>query len=138
MKLKLERRIMSSLSTIGDLFIDGDFFCHTLEDTDRKLEVNGCSAKIYGKTAIPRGVYIVTIDFSGHYGKDMPHIMNVLCFVGVRIHIGNKPEDTEGCVLLGMYVGTDFISHSADAFNIFFGKLKAAIANGETVTLEIL
>ena len=140
MKLKLERKILSSLSSIGDLYIDGDFFCHTLEDADRRLETNGCSAKVYGQTCIPRGTYKVIIDFSQHFGKDMPHVLDVDCFEGIRIHVGNAPDDTFGCILLGQYVPCvkDFVSLSKDTFKNFTTRLHAAIDYAEGVTLEII
>jgi hypothetical protein len=137
MELKLERHTFTDRSTLGDLSIDGEFECHTLEDTDRKIEDNGCSAKVYGETCIPRGNYTIDITYSPHFGKAMPLIENVPCFEGIRIHIGNRPEDTEGCVLLGTKEDDDFIEHSRDAFNAFLTKLQDGLKEGE-VTIEIV
>ena len=39
MKLVLNRKFKSTSYTIGDLFIDGKFFCNTIEDTVRELPV---------------------------------------------------------------------------------------------------
>jgi hypothetical protein len=37
MKLKLVRELFTPTETMGSLFIDGKFFCYTLEDKDRGL-----------------------------------------------------------------------------------------------------
>lgn len=87
MVLQLIRENMSGLATEGKLFIDGVFECHTLEDTDRHLENGG--KKIYGQTAIPRGIYDMDITYSNRFKKEMPIILNVPFFEGIRIHSGN-------------------------------------------------
>jgi hypothetical protein len=137
MKLKLMRSIFDENSTIGDLSIDDVYFCHTLEDKDRRLEDVGCSTKVPKETCIPRGTYEVTYDWSPHFNRKMPHINNVPCFDGIRIHVGNRPEDTEGCVLLGYVEGEDFISHSEDAWNDFLAKLLDGLNVGK-VFIEIV
>ena len=137
MKLKIIREKFTEKSTIGRLFIDDAETCFTLEDTDQKLEIHGCSSKIYGETCIPRGTYRVIIDHSQHFGCDMPHVIGIPCFEGIRIHVGNRPIDTEGCVLLGLGKGNDFISHSRAAFDVFFIDLQSGLAQGE-VWLEVV
>jgi hypothetical protein len=78
------------------MYIDGEYLCDTLED-----EVRPEGIKIYGKTAIPYGVYQVTMSYSPKFERSMPLILNVPNFEGVRIHSGNSVTDTEGCVLVG-------------------------------------
>ena len=56
MKLKLERLYLKPDYTIGKLYIDGKYFCDTLEDQVRDLAKE---RKIPGRTAIPAGVYEV-------------------------------------------------------------------------------
>ncbi len=135
MKLKLTRDVFTAKSTLGTLTIDDAFECYTLEDVDRKLEDGG--EKIYGETAIPRGTYDVIIDFSPKYQKPMPHILNVPQYEGVRIHPGNFPKDTEGCILLGLSRGIDRVNSSVLAFQRLLAKLDAAYDSGETVMLEV-
>lgn len=106
MELKVIREYKDNLRTIGSLYIDGVKFCDTLEDVDRKLKQQDTVAsiqatKVYGKTAIPTGIYDVIIDYSNRFKKNMPHIVNVPGFEGIRIHSGNTEEDTDGCILLG-------------------------------------
>ena len=121
MKLRLERFEFGDTFTIGKFYIDGVFHCFSLEDKVRQGE------KVNGQTAIPNGTYSVIIDVSTRFGKQLPHILGVPNFTGVRIHPGNTSKDTEGCILLGQnWTGGDFISNSKIAFNSFFDKLKAA------------
>ncbi len=136
MNLLLIRDIFTQTCTIGKLFIDGQYLCETLEDCDRKLELGG--VKIYGESAIPRGTYKVTIDFSGRFQRDMPHVLDVPQFTGIRIHPGNTAADTDGCILVGTgRVANRSITESRLAFNKFFPKLEVAIESGEEITLEI-
>lgn len=120
MKIDVKRFEFGDKYTIGKMSIDGIFFCYTLEDKVRDKKVDG-------NTAIPEGTYNVIIDKSIRFGKDMPHILNVPGFEGVRIHSGNTDSDTEGCVLVGLdWVKGNFISRSKEAFNAFLPKLKEA------------
>src|SRR5689334_1352299 len=91
MNLQLLRQQFTTDSTIGSLYIDGEFECFTLEDTVRAPGI-----KIAGATAIPSGTYEVTIDLSARFGRMMPHVLDVPMFKGIRIHPGNTAKDTEG------------------------------------------
>lgn len=122
MKLRIERDIFLPTMTHGKLVIDDVFFCYTLEDTVREPGI-----KIYGQTAIPAGVYRVIIDHSNRFGKLMPHLIGVPMFEGIRIHCGNRPKDTEGCILLGRKRLSEHIEGSHDAFDAFFPLLEAAV-----------
>lgn len=62
--------------------------------------------------------------------------MNVPNFEGVRIHAGNCPEDTEGCILLGQTKDDDFVGHSVAAFEKLFINIQAASVK-EKVFIEI-
>ncbi len=137
MKLELSRKEFFSDRTIGGLYINGTWFCYTLEDKDRHLEDGG--TKVPKETAIPRGHYRVVIDASDRFKRDMPHVLNVPQFTGIRFHIGNVPVDTEGCILLGFGYDpqTKTIIRSKLAFGDFFEKLKSVIDNGEEVWLDV-
>ena len=74
--------------TLGRLFVDGKQYGYTCEDKDRQLE-DSPGAKIAGQTAIPRGLYRLTLSFSNRFQKVMPLIKDVPGFDGVRIHGGN-------------------------------------------------
>ena len=130
MKLLLKRSSHSDKSTIGKLFLDGEFFCHTLEDVTRP-------EKVYGETAIPEGTYKVKITYSPRFKRDLPLLLNVPKFEGIRIHAGNTAKDTEGCILVGDLAGQDIVWQSRAAFNRLFDKLKAAQSAGEEITIEV-
>ena len=92
--------------------------------------------KIFGQTAIPAGRYEVVVNESAHFHKLLPELVNVPDFEGVRIHSGNKPADTEGCILVGRTKGTNVINDSHTAFDALFPKIQAAVAR-EKVFIEI-
>lgn len=98
MKLTLKRIALKPDYTIGKLYIDGKYYCDTLEDPVRDLDNE---PKVPGKTAIPAGAYSVRVTFSPKFGRDLPLIENVPHFNGIRIHRGNTPADTAGCILVG-------------------------------------
>ncbi len=130
MKLLLKRLHKTDKSTIGELYVDGKFECYTLEDVIRK-------EKIFGKTAIPKGTYEVVMTMSNRFKKMMPLLLNVPGYDGVRIHSGNKPEDTEGCLLLGKTRGVDSIGESRNAIAAFYPKIESALKVGKvTITIE--
>jgi hypothetical protein len=129
MKLRLVRDTFRSSFTLGRLYVNDQEFCNTLEDCVRAV-------KIKGETAIPEGVYQVVIDMSARFKRLMPHVLNVPNFEGIRIHKGNKAEDTDGCILLGMTRGDGYISQSGVAFDKFFDLLQDALKHG-SVTLEV-
>lgn len=134
MNILLLRKEFTEKSTIGELFINGNFECFTLEDKDRNLESGGI--KVYSKSAIPRGKYEVIISFSNRFKQYMPLLVNVPQFQGIRIHTGNKAENTEGCLLLGKTKSKDFIGLSKEAYLAFLAKLKKVEKN-EKIFIEI-
>jgi hypothetical protein len=137
MDIQVRRTTFTNLSTVGEMWIDGQFECYTLEDCTRQVLGQPVAAwKIANSTAIPIGQYTVTIDQSARFGQLMPHVLNVPGFEGVRIHWGNTDKDTEGCILVGQEKTTDFIGHSRAAFAEFFPKLQAAMSDGgATITV---
>ena len=132
MKLKVARQIFDDQCTIGTMTVDGVFECYTLEPMTRP---DG-APKVFGKTAIPCGIYRVTITFSGHFQRDMPLVNDVPDYDEIRIHPGNDPANTEGCCLVGEEREQDAILHSVAAFEPLFAKIKSAIDSGDEVTIE--
>ena len=128
MLIEVKRFEFKDTHTVGKLYINGSYECFTLEDAVR----NG--TKVIGKTAIPIGTYKLIIDASTRFKQDMPHILDVPDFTGVRIHAGNTSADTDGCILLGSsWAGKNFIGNSKIAYKKFFDKLK----QNKTVSITI-
>lgn len=138
MVIEVKRKTFTNLSTVGEMWVDGEFECYTLEDEMREIEgVPVTQWKVQDKTAIPVGTYDVIIDHSARFQRLMPHVLDVPGFTGIRIHSGNTDKDTDGCILLGQEKTSDFIGHSKLAFDSFFLQLQDALARGETATLTV-
>ena len=137
MELDVKRIYKAEDYTIGELSINGVFFSSTLEDKVRIL--NSFEDKVYGETAIPVGRYKVIISYSNHFKKEMPEIVNVEFFKGVRIHAGNTKEDTEGCLLVGecKNVKEGFIYNSKNTYKKLFQILQEAVNRNEEIHLSI-
>ena len=131
----LYRDTFTEESTIGELSVDGAFFCFTLEDKDRRLEDGG--EKVYSKTCIPRGIYEVVVDFSTKRNMEVPWLKNVPQFTDVQIHIGNYISDTEGCILVGSIKSEDFVGNSKVTFGKLMALMDEAYVKGEPITIEI-
>ena len=102
--MTLTRTAKRKTYTIGRLEIDGVYFCDTLEPAWRDLGPGRPGHKIAGRTAIPEGRYPVVITWSPKFGQWLPLLLHVPQFEGIRIHAGNTPDDTEGCILVGLRV----------------------------------
>jgi hypothetical protein len=103
------------------MLVDGKHFAYTLEDVSRDV-------KVYGETAIPAGEYDIIVDYSHHFGKELPHILNVQGFEGVRCHGGNTAHDTLGCILIGkdMYPALHKIANCAEVVQSLTKLIKDA------------
>ena len=127
MKILVSRHHAIGNATIGTMTIGSEFSCFTLEDKVR-------AAKIAKETAIPAGDYPVCLSesprfskkYEKKYGRLVPEILNVPNFDNIRIHIGNAPGNTEGCILVGeAWDGKSAsISDSGDAY----GRLMKVLA----------
>lgn len=130
MELKLKRYILTEKSTISDLFIDGHYFCKAIEDTDRGLtstmsldEIK--KIKVWGQTAIPKGRYEVVLSYSNKFKQFLPELLNVPGYGGIRIHVGNRPQDTEGCILPGNWFYEDQVINSKATFTTLFQMMQS-------------
>lgn len=106
-------------ATIGALYLDGEYICDTLEPKEGYFNSKSDRqriqlAKDLGRICIPTGCYPITLEVeSPRYSKRkvyegihyrLPRLINVPCFNGILIHIGNTPKDTRGCILVGEWV----------------------------------
>lgn len=142
MELRLERKYRSSKYCIDKLYINGKYFSDALEDPDRGLtdsmsleEIK--KIKVKGNTCIPYGTYNVTITYSPRFKKNLPLINNVKGFEGIRIHSGNTPQDTEGCLLLGFNRVKGQVVDSRITVSKFITQMQQALNKGEKVTITI-
>lgn len=114
MPLLIQRRASDGTATLGEMFIDGEHECYTLEPA----------------IPIPAGTYELIIDMSVRFKRRMPHVLNVPGHEGIRIHWGNTAVDTKLCTIVGETVAADFVGHSLDEFNAFFLKLDELLSKG--------
>lgn len=139
MKIEIIRQVFTEFSTIGQMFINGDYFGYTLEDVDRQRQADGTiikwskDLKKAGETAIPYGRYEVITNYSPRFKKVMPLIKDVPNFSGVRIHSGNEHTDTEGCPLIGFTKSDNFVGQSKMAFTSFMKLLRAGLKLGVVI-----
>lgn len=152
MKLLLKRLFKGPDYTIGKLYINDVYECDTLEDTDRGLTSQMSISeielkKVYGKTAIPTGTYKIDMTTVSPKFKDrvwakpykgiLPRLIDVKGYSGVLIHVGNKAEDTLGCILVGENkVKGQVVNSTATFYELMTVLLKAQSA-GETIELTI-
>ena len=109
MRITVKRIFTCDEYTISHLYINGKYFMDVIEDADRCLdsgmsdeEVREVKNEHKGETAIPIGIYTLTMTYSPRFKKEMPLINNVKGFEGIRIHTGNTAKDSEGCLIVGL------------------------------------
>lgn len=144
MKLTLNRKFKGQTYTIGDLSIDGKFFCNTIEDVVRELPATcpdtscgrscTCAEKVYAKTAIPAGTYKVTLQYSSRYKKKMPYLHDVPHFLGILVHSGNTEVDSAGCIIVGKNTVKGKVLESRATFQ----ELYAILDSEGDITIQIV
>ena len=135
MELKVQRIAKKPTYTIGRLYIDGEYFCDTLEDRVRDLSKE---AKVKGQTAIPTGRYRVYLTYSPRFKRILPLLEDVPQFTGVRIHRGNTAKDTEGCILVGYNREVGKVLDSAVTEQRLMAVLQNAVNKGEQIFITIV
>lgn len=156
MELLLKRIYTCSAYTIGHLYINNEYFCDTIEDTDRFL-FNDMTAeeikcmKVYGKTAMPCGKYNITMKvqspkfsnpkykWAKPFNGYLPRLLNVNGFDGILIHVLNTAEDSLGCIGVGENKVKGKVVNSTITFNkLMFDYLLPADERNENITIEII
>ena len=152
MELTLKRRFKGPKYTIGSLFINGEYFCDTIEDIDRKLndsmtEEEIKRIKVYGETAIPYGTYKIDMNtispkfkdrsWAKPYSGKLPRLLNVKGFEGVLIHVGNTQHDSLGCLICGENKQIGRVINSTATFNRLMNILLKAKLKGEEIEIVI-
>jgi hypothetical protein len=131
--LQLSRQFVNHTTTVGILTHQGERVCRTLEDKARPN-----SEFVAGQTAIPAGTYQVVVTFSPHLKRftglllGVPHQQDGM----VRLHRGEKPSDSEACVLLGLSALDWQLDGCAEAEMKVTELLRTMLTNG-AVHIEI-
>jgi hypothetical protein len=148
MELRVQRISSGDEATLGVMFEVSPvpaFQCYVLEDQHNET-------KIMGETRIPAGRYQIKLRdvggmvvryqqrFSWHTG--MLWLQDVPGFTFVYIHVGNKDDDTEGCLLVGdgqvsNVVDRGQVSSSVSAYKRLYGKITRALNAGAAVWITI-
>jgi len=115
------------------------FTCHTLEDPLIYSPFDGFEpgtsrTKIPGITAIPDGFYRVELRKSPRFGIVTPILIDVRGFEFILIHPGNFVTDTEGCILVGDWLGGNRIVNSRKRFRELMALLR--VDKGE-ITIRV-
>lgn len=152
MEITLHRKYPKDSYTIGNLYIDGKWFCNTIEDKDRGLyqgmdKETISQIKVYAETAIPYGRYKVTLNvqspkFSTYKKYQfckgyLPRLLDVPGFDGILIHIGNKATQSAGCILVGVNREKGKVLDSEKTFRALYEILDEANKRGEEIWINI-
>lgn len=139
MDILLKRQQQTDKCTFGK-FIVGVRSWQSLEDIHRDV-------KVWGETRIPAGRYLLDLKTRNSgmhldYKKRFPDIHKGMIRINgipgygddVYIHIGNKPEDTAGCPLIGKSRNTALnrIYDSTIAYLEFYPIVAEMILKGPT------
>lgn len=119
MELRLDRYDLTGKRTIGRLYIDGKWFCYTLEDTVRPP-----GQLVLGETAIPAGRYELAWWDSPRFKRRLPILKDVPGRSYILIHAGNTDVDTAGCILVGMDRAKDSLLASRFALETLLHRLE--------------
>jgi hypothetical protein len=133
MELELIRDIYLPTRTLGRLSVNGIHECFICEDVVRKPN----ATKVFGNTAIPAGRYQIIITLSNRFKRELPILLNVDNFTGIRIHSGNHEGHTEGCLLPGKSRNDSGVLSSVLATNNLILKIKTALDKGNQVWITI-
>jgi len=142
MRVVLERVYNCATYCIGHLYVDGKYVCDTIEDTDRGLSQTMTDAeikkrKVYAQTAIPVGLYPVTLKITSqkfskkpYYKKfcegKVPRVLNVPGFDGILMHIGSTEKSSAGCLIVGYNTIKGRVTKSQQAFEKLYEVLASA------------
>jgi hypothetical protein len=128
--LLLIRDTFSKKSTIGELFLNGERICDTLENpwVDNQRNIS----------CIPEGVYPVRLRLPRESAtRDYLHLLveDVENRSYILFHRGNSAKDTRGCILVGLGTEQDVVHNSTLAMDLL---IKEVIhLGGENINLII-
>lgn len=114
--IRIVRKEETDQATMGQVYVDGEELGYTLEQPWNNNQEGSC---------IPPGEYIAYIrdKATSRWDYNPIQLVNVYNRSYIQIHIGNKPEHTEGCILVGKGRGKNAVWSSQDAYNELMKKL---------------
>tara|TARA_R110001599_G_scaffold40860_3_gene124204 strand:- start:273 stop:704 length:432 start_codon:yes stop_codon:yes gene_type:complete len=116
--LLLIRDTFTENSTIGELFLNGERMCDTLENPYINNERN--------ISCIPEGVYNVRLRTARESAsRDYLHLLvqDVPGRDYILFHRGNTAKDTSGCILVGLGSQQDFVQNSTLAMDLLMKEI---------------
>jgi len=128
--LLLIRDTFSDLSTLGELFLNGERMCDTLENPwlDNQKNIS----------CIPAGIYDVRLRLARESAtRDYLHLLiqDVPNRSFILIHRGNFPSQTQGCVLVGLGSQQNAVNNSVLAMDLLIKEI--VNLGGENIKLII-
>ena len=124
--LVLKRIFQNDKYTIGKLYLNDTYLCDTLEPP-----------KYVNHPCIEKGTYRIGYQYSNKFGRNMPFLLNVNGRVGIMIHPGNYPKDTQGCILLGRNLSKGSVSNSKQTFQNVNSIIQGVVNLTGTATITV-
>ena len=128
--LLLIRNTFSKKSTVGELFLNGERICDTLENSWQDNQRN--------ISCIPEGVYPVRLRLPRESAtRDYLHLLvqEVPNRDWILFHRGNTAKDTSGCILVGLGTEQDVVHNSVLAMDLLIKEILNL--GGENINLII-
>ena len=152
MRILLKRIAKRPTYTIGKVYIDGKYYCDSIEDTDRGLYASMPASelkalKVAGKTAIPMGCYQIVYTLSPKFsrrewakplGGQLPLLQGVPGFDGIRIHPGTDENSTSGCIIVGENKVVGKVVNSQATYHRLNSILHPAFEKEEEICIQIV
>tara|TARA_R100000995_G_C3479668_1_gene123108 strand:- start:1465 stop:2004 length:540 start_codon:yes stop_codon:yes gene_type:complete len=128
--LLIIRETFTDKSTIGKLFVNGEYFCYTLElpyrDNQRRIS---CIPSAEYKVRLRLARESATRNYLHLLVEDVPDRTYIL------FHRGNKPSHTKGCILVGQTYEQNFVGNSTLAMDLLMKEI--INLGGENINLII-
>jgi hypothetical protein len=116
--LLIIRETFSEVSTIGKLFLDGEFLCDTLENPYLNNQRNiSCIPEGQYKVRLRTARESATKEYLHLLVQDVPERSLVL------FHTGNTAKDTRGCILVGIGTEQDLVKNSRLAMELLMKEI---------------
>ena len=116
--LLIIRETFTEVSTIGNLYLNGEWLCDTLENPyiNNQRSVS-CIPEGQYKVRLRTAKESATRDYLHLLVQDVPNRDYIL------FHIGNSAKDTSGCVLVGIGTEQDLVKNSRLAMELLMKEI---------------